>query len=86
MSSHFFKCPYTLLKALANNSFHLFKSRFPADYHQASMIRVHLRNSFVVKICNLSQRFFIFWFLFIVDRFAIKFFFNDTQREKHKND
>ena len=42
------------------------------------MIRVYIRNFFIVKICNFITMRFYFGFLkfFIVDRFIMKFFFD----------
>ena len=53
------------------------KTRIQVDYCWTSMIRVCLRNFFLIKICNFIAMRFYFGFqkFFIVHRQAVKFFF-----------
>ena len=54
-----------------------FKRRMHANYCLTSMIRVHLRNLFIIKICNFITMKFYFGLqkFVIIDRLVINLFF-----------
>ena len=54
-----------------------FKRRMHANYCLTSMIRVHLRNLFIIKICNFITMEFYFGLqkFVIIDRLVINLFF-----------
>ena len=67
---------YSLLKTLLDHNFHFFESRIQANY--LSLNRFSFRNFFIAKICNfITMRFyFSFQKTLIIERLAIKFFFD----------